>query len=87
MKKIKILTCLTIVSLGCSTMRVEKVSNNIPLNTQILQHGTNGATSYEVAVESLRKQDFDYLRREGFVTTTNFYKSNGEIVKFLEITW
>ncbi len=87
MKKIKILTCLAAISLGCSTSRVEKVSNNIPLNTQILRHGTNGATVHYVAVESLRRQDFDYLRREGFITTTNFYKSNGEIVKFLEITW
>lgn len=75
-----------VLMFGCAA-RVDKVSNNIPLNTQILHHGTNGATSYEVAVESLRKQDFDYLRREGFITTTNFYKSNGEIVKFLEITW
>jgi hypothetical protein len=75
-----------VLTFGCAA-RVDKVSNNIPLNTQILHHGTNGATSYEVAVESLRKQDFDYLRREGFITTTNFYKSNGEIVKFLEITW
>lgn len=75
-----------VLTFGCAA-RVDKVSNNIPLNTQILHHGTSGATSYEVAVESLRKQDFDYLRREGFITTTNFYKSNGEIVKFLEITW
>lgn len=76
---------ITLVLIGCSN--IQKVNNNIPLNTQIINHGNNGAKSHEVAVESLKKQDFDYLRREGFITTTNFYKSNGEIVKFLEITW
>lgn len=87
MKNLILIIALIVFGAGCATNKLDTVSNNIPLNTQILRHGTNGATSYEVAVESLRKQDFDYLRREGFVTTTNFYKSNGEIVKFLEITW
>lgn len=76
-----------IAATGCATGKLQKVTNNIPLNTQIIEHGQNGASNHEVAVESLRKQDFQYLQREGFNTRTNFYKSNGEIVKFLEITW
>ena len=86
MKNLIKLSIVSVLLVGCTTT-LPRIKTNIPLNTQIAEHGRNGAISHSVVADSLTKEDFQYLKYENFLVTTNFYKSGGEVIKFIEIHW
>ena len=78
---------ISIICLFVGCRSTERVQNSEPLESIMVSHARNGATSVEVMLESLKKSDFDYLAREKATYRTNYYSSGREKIPFLEVDW
>lgn len=83
--KITLIIPLLILA-GCASPKIS-LQEQPPVDTQIISHARNGASSVEVMLETLKKSDFEYLAKEKLSVSTNYYKSSGKVVPFAEIKW